>query len=49
MVLVSSGSENTQIIVQPDPHSPGELNLYGVKKGKQLPNDQSWPVPEFIF
>jgi len=47
MTIVPFGSENTRIFFQPVPHSPGELNLYGVKKGKQLPNDQSWPVPEF--
>jgi hypothetical protein len=30
-------------------HSSGELNLYGVKKGKQLPKNQDWPLPEYRY
>ncbi len=49
IVLVASGSEGTGTVVQPVSHPTGELNLYGVKKGKQLSKDQNWPLPEFIF
>jgi len=46
-----------EIILVPSPHSdrikvsmishaPSEWNPYGIKKGGQLPSDQSWPLPE---
>lgn len=38
-IVLSGGSKDIQPIVKPIPHAPDELNLYGVKKGKQLPED----------
>ena len=31
----------------PDKNPVNELNSYGVKKGKQLPDDLSWPLPDY--
>ena len=45
--LVSAS--RTQPVVKAISHSSGELNLYGVKKGKQLPKNQDWPLPEYKF
>lgn len=46
IVLVSE-RKNTGIIVKSITHSSKEKNFYGVKKGQQLPEDLSWPLPEF--
>jgi hypothetical protein len=46
-IVLSSELKAIQPIVKPIPHTSGELNLYGVKAGKQLPKDQSWQLPEY--
>ncbi|MCX6327812.1 MAG: hypothetical protein NT144_14390 [Bacteroidia bacterium] len=46
-VVLSSGAEKIKTIIKPLAHPSVETNLYGVKKGQQLPIDQSWPLPEF--
>ena len=48
-IVLSSTSSQHKAIINPVSHQPNELNLYGVKKGKQLPNDQSWPLPDFKY
>lgn len=48
ILLKSSGNEiNAEIL--PVVRMKDEKNLYGVKKGKSLKNDQSWPLPEYDF
>jgi len=42
-VLVHPAGMNTQPVIQALPVNPAERNLYGVKKGKQIEQDQSWP------
>ena len=37
----------TKAIISPVKHLTNEKNIFGVKKGKQLPKDQSWPLPEY--
>lgn len=46
-VVLSSGARKAKTIIKPIAHRSVETNLYGVKKGQQLPVDQSWPLPEF--
>jgi hypothetical protein len=46
-IVIASGEKATKPIVKSIPHSSEELNLYGVKKGKQLPENQDWPLPEY--
>ncbi|MBL7969760.1 MAG: hypothetical protein JNK09_22350 [Prolixibacteraceae bacterium] len=48
-IILSSGTNATKPQVKAISHSSGELNLYGVKKGKQLPKNQDWPLPEYRF
>jgi hypothetical protein len=48
-VILTSGIKATKSVVKAISHSLGELNLYGVKKGKQLPKNQDWPLPEYKF
>jgi alpha-L-fucosidase 2 len=48
-IILTSGIKATKPVVTAIPHSSGELNLYGVKKGKQLPKNQDWPLPEYKF
>lgn len=48
-IVLSSGTKSTKPVVKAIAHSSGELNLYGVKKGKQLPKNQDWPLPEYKF
>jgi hypothetical protein len=42
-VLVHPAGMNTQPVIQALPVNPAEKNLYGVKKGKQIEQDLSWP------
>jgi len=42
-VLVHPAGMKTQPVIQALPVNPAERNLYGVKKGKQIEQDQSWP------
>jgi len=42
-VLVHPAGMKTQPVIQALPVNPAERNLYGVKKGKQIEQEQSWP------
>ena len=46
-IVLSSEVKNVETIVNEVSHINGEINLYGVKNGKQLTRDQSWPLPEY--
>lgn len=46
-IVVAASPSKSNLTVQPVVHSGNEKNFFGVKKGKQLPKDQSWPVPEY--
>ncbi len=48
-ILLKESSNAVKAIVKPIAHSKDEQNLYGVKKGKQLPKDQSWAEPEYKY
>ena len=48
-IILSSGANAIKPQVKAISHSSGELNLYGVKKGKQLQKNQDWPLPEYKF
>jgi hypothetical protein len=48
-ILLSDGSRKVKAEVKPVFHSPETINLYGVKKGGQLPKDQSWQLPEYNY
>jgi hypothetical protein len=48
-IILSSGTNAIKPQVKAISHPSGELNLYGVKKGKQLPKNQDWPLPEYKF
>lgn len=48
-IVLTSGVKATKPVVKSILHSSVELNLYGVKKGKQLPKIQDWPLPEYKF
>lgn len=47
VILLAPSAKPVKAIVQPVTHLTGEKNLYGVKKGKQLPKNQNWPEPEY--
>ena len=42
-----SEDKSTRPIVVPVAHDAKDANLFGVKKGKALSYDQSWPLPEY--
>ncbi|MEZ5104986.1 MAG: hypothetical protein R2757_10860 [Draconibacterium sp.] len=46
-ILLLPGNENVTAVISPIDHPANEKNYYGVKKGKQLPEDLSWQLPEF--
>jgi hypothetical protein len=46
-ILLSPQNENIVAVIKPIVHPLSELNYYGVKKGKQLPEDLSWQIPEY--
>lgn len=48
-IILTSGIKATKPVVKAISHSSGELNLYGVKKGKQLQKNQDWPLPEYEY
>ncbi len=48
-IVLSSSAKEISAVVKAIPHNSGELNLYGVKKGKQLPKDQSWQLPDYNY
>lgn len=48
-IILSSGTNAIKPQVKAISHPSVELNLYGVKKGKQLPKNQDWPLPEYKF
>jgi len=45
-ILLSSSSTPAKPLLLPVSHQGSEINLYGVKKGMQLPKNQDWPEPE---
>jgi hypothetical protein len=47
VVLLAQSAAPVKAIVQPVRHLTDEKNHYGVKKGKQLPNNQNWPEPDY--
>ena len=47
VVLLTPSVKPVSAKVLPVKHLTEEKNLYGVKKGKQLPNNQNWPEPEY--
>jgi len=46
-ILLAPSARPVKAIVQPVKHLTDEKNLYGVKNGKQLPNNQNWPEPDY--
>jgi hypothetical protein len=46
-ILLAPSSKPVEAILQPVKHLTEEKNLYGVKKGMQLPKNQNWPEPEY--
>lgn len=48
-LVLSSGVKKGKSVVQAITHPSEELNLYGVKRGKQLPKNQDWLLPEYKF
>jgi len=45
VILVAPTAAPVKAIVQQVKHLTEEKNLYGVKKGQQLPKNQNWPEP----
>jgi len=48
-ILLKSSDNQIKAEVLPVVSLKEEKNLYGVKKGQNLKNDQSWPLPEYDF
>lgn len=48
-ILLTSGNNAIKPVVKAFPHPSRQMNLYGVKKGKQLPENQDWPLPDYNF
>ena len=48
VILLAPSAAPVKAIVQPVGHLTEEKNLYGVKKGKHLPDNQNWPEPEYV-
>jgi hypothetical protein len=48
-VLLRPAGVESRAVVTPMSRSADERNPYGVKRGGNLPSDQSWPVPESGF
>jgi alpha-L-fucosidase 2 len=48
-ILLKSSENEINAEILPVACMKDEKNLYGVKKGKNLKNDQSWPLPEYDF
>ena len=46
-IVLSGSPEKRDIAVHPVSYPEKEKNIYGVKRGKQLSKDQSWPLPEY--
>ncbi|MEI7423807.1 MAG: glycoside hydrolase family 95-like protein [Prolixibacteraceae bacterium] len=44
-ILLAPSHAPVNAVLRPVKHLTDEKNLYGVKKGKQLPNNQNWPEP----
>jgi len=47
-ILLAPSAAPVDAILQPVRHLTEEKNLYGIKKGMQLPKNQNWPEPEYI-
>ncbi len=48
-VLLVPENQTKITAVEPVVHSVETQNLYGLRKGKHLDKDQSWPVPEYVL
>lgn len=48
-VLLVPENQTKITLVEPVVHSAETQNLYGLRKGKHLDKDQSWPVPEYVL
>jgi hypothetical protein len=46
-ILLKASATNASVSVLPVVHHEGIKNIYGVKKGRNLKSDQSWPLPEY--
>lgn len=46
-IVLSVSTEKRDMAVYPVAHPEKDKNIYGVKRGKQLGKDQSWPLPEY--
>jgi len=48
-IVLSPENKDVKAILNAVSHTSAELNLYGVKKGKQLPKNQDWPLPDYNY
>ena len=48
-IILNQKDEKVEAVIKPIAHALQVKNQYGVKKGQQMPEDQSWPLPEFKF
>ena len=48
-IILNQKDEKNEAVIKPIAHALQVKNQYGVKKGQQMPEDQSWPLPEFKF
>ena len=48
-IILNQKDEKAEAVIKPIAHASELKNHYGVKKGQQMPEDQSWPLPEFKF
>jgi alpha-L-fucosidase 2 len=48
-ILLKSSENEINAEVNPVDRMKDEKNIYGVKKGRNLKNDQSWPLPDYEF
>jgi alpha-L-fucosidase 2 len=48
-ILLFPNNSCNKAVLNALPHNTDDLNLYGVKKGKNLGADQSWELPEYLI
>jgi len=46
-IILTQKDEKVKAVIKPIAHASELKNQYGVKIGKQMPEDQSWTLPEF--
>jgi hypothetical protein len=46
-ILLKSSENEINVVVLPVVRLRDKKNIFGVKKGQNLKNDQSWPLPEY--